>query len=40
MKGQIKKVNLKEFKYDEVKFKTDPEYKNSILYTLALIKSC
>ena len=38
MKGQIKKVNLKEFKYDEVK--TDPEYKNSILYTLALIKSC
>ena len=39
MKSSKKTINLNSFKYDEVKYKNDPEYKNSILYTLCIIKS-
>ena len=27
MKSQFKKVKLSSFKYDEIKYKNDPEYK-------------
>jgi hypothetical protein len=39
MKGQLKKPKITSFKYDEIKFKNDPEYKNTILYTFAVIRS-
>jgi hypothetical protein len=39
MKGQIKTVKLNKFKYDKELFKTNEEYKNHILYTLAFIKT-
>ncbi len=39
MKSQYKKVNLISFKYDEIKYKNDPDYRNYILQTFATIKS-
>ena len=39
MKGVLKSVNLSQFKYDKELFKTNEEYHNQILLTLAMIKS-
>ena len=39
MKNNLNFFNLNKFKYDEIKFKNDPEYKNQILYTLTLIQT-
>jgi hypothetical protein len=39
MKNQKKAINLNSFKYDEEKYKNDPDYKNSILYAFATIQS-
>ena len=39
MKKNYLKVKLNSFKFDEVKYKNDPDYKNYILQTLATIKS-
>ena len=39
MRSHFKKVNLVSFKYDELKYKNDPDYRNYILQTFATIKS-
>lgn len=39
MKSHFKKIKLSSFKYDEIKYKNEPDYKNYILQTLATIKS-
>ena len=33
------KINLSKFKYDKERFQKDPEYKNDVLLSIALVSS-